>query len=105
MVPEILANWGLNERTTPRAFLDVARPRQAIGQPGRRPQGSVGGGRASSRNLAPAVTNVTVKSPPPAGARGRGSVRDQRFPHFFRYNIEHYNLAYMYSRNVCMYVQ
>eukprot|EP00959_Pyramimonas_sp_CCMP1952_P213919 4476140-Pyramimonas_sp.AAC.1 len=39
MVPEILANWGLNERTTPRAFLDVARPRQAIGQPGRRPQG------------------------------------------------------------------
>eukprot|EP00976_Prorocentrum_cordatum_P104125 1193746-Prorocentrum_minimum.AAC.4 len=34
-------------------FLDVARPRQAIGQAERReasPRGSVGGGRASSRN-------------------------------------------------------
>eukprot|EP00976_Prorocentrum_cordatum_P099559 1191886-Prorocentrum_minimum.AAC.1 len=34
------------------SFLDVARPRQAIGQAERReasPRGSVGGGRASSR--------------------------------------------------------
>eukprot|EP00959_Pyramimonas_sp_CCMP1952_P009296 193649-Pyramimonas_sp.AAC.1 len=35
-----------------KGFLDVARPRQAIGQAERReasPRGSVGGGRASSR--------------------------------------------------------